>query len=128
MIRHDPENRAEWKTLAGMYRWLYGQALEERLAEMRPDVAAWYWIGGALELPGPRPARRQRDLTAGPHTPVWPLEEIEETNTPSDGADRSRTARARPIGSPLSGRPEVVQRDHHPDRPADRHQRGADHG
>lgn len=112
MIRPDPDTRREWAALAGMYRFLYGMSLQDRLAEQRFDVAAWYWIGGTLEVKAP--TRRQRDLTAGSHTPVWPPrgsrrlapstagESVAEPGEPGERASPN-------LGSPLSGRPDVVK-------------------
>ena len=112
MIRPDPEKRAEWKALADMYSFLYGESLQARLAEMRFDVAAWYWIGRSLELPGP--ARRQRDLTAGPHTPVWPPRRSRRPESQATVASVAEPATMsetppRMLGSPLSGRPDPVK-------------------
>lgn len=108
MIRPDPDTRAAWAALAGMYRWLYGQSLQERMVEIRTDVADWYWIGGKLEVPK-LPARRQRDLTAGPHTPVWPPRGSRRL-APSAAAPTVAEPEPSDEGaSPLSGRPPMVR-------------------
>jgi hypothetical protein len=116
MVRPDRDTRAAWADLAARYRWLYGASLQGRLATQRYDVGDWYWIGGQLELPRsapvPPPARRQRDLTAGPHTPVWLSEGSRRRKPPAAApsvAEPENDGEASPPGSPLSGRPRQVR-------------------
>jgi hypothetical protein len=106
VIYPDPDTRADWMDLACMYRWLYRCSLQERLATQAADVSEWFQIGG--------PARRQRDLTAGPHTPVWspqgsrrlaPVTTEPTVAEPAGGIEAPQPM----LGSPLAGRPSAVK-------------------
>lgn len=98
--------RALWEDLSQRYRFLYGLTLQERLAEMRPDVADWWWVGG---LKVPRLAGPTRAVPhAGPsHASVAVTGPRRSSPAP---APRS-LAEPEPVGErPLAGLPDVVKR------------------